>query len=114
MHKVGEGRGLKSRVNEQDNTILEMKNEHLNLHLTNQQLIQETTNFKTQFEEQLDVNRTLKKYLAIKDEAIEKLKQQMSSMADEKKKQGLDDLNHSYSNSNEKEVSTNYKNFVPE
>lgn len=105
MHKVGEGRGLKTRVNEQDNTILEMKNEHLNLHLTNQQLIQEINNFKAQFEEQIDVNKTLKKNLALKDEAIEKLKQQMGSVADEKKKgAACDDLDHSYSNSMEKEV----------
>ena len=38
MHSAGIHSGLKSRVNEQDNTILEMKKEQINMHMHNQQL----------------------------------------------------------------------------
>ena len=105
MQKIGEGRGLKSRLNEQDNTILEMKTEQLNLHLKNEQFLQEIDEFKSLYQEQLNLINSLKSELHARDELIEKFKQEISS---KDKQQKYNKFNTSFTKSfnNRKEVIT--------
>ncbi len=103
MQKIGEGRGLKSRLNEQDNTILEMKTEQLNLHLKNEQFLQEIDEFKSLYQEQLNLTNSLKSELHARDELIEKFKQEICS---KDKQQKYNKFNTSFTKSfnNRKEV----------
>jgi len=103
VQKIGEGRGLKSRLTEQDNTILEMKTEHLNLHLKNEQFLQEIDEFKSLYQEQTNFSNSLKSELKARDELIEKLKKDLNS---KDKNQKYDKLNSSFSKNliNRKEV----------
>lgn len=73
MHQVGEDKGLKTRLNEQDNTILEMKTEQLNMHLSNQQLLQENEALKYEFKKQLNQINDLKFKLLNREELIESM-----------------------------------------
>jgi hypothetical protein len=84
MHQVGEGIGLKTRLNEQDNTILEMKTEQLNMHLTNQQLLQENEALRVEFQKQSKLMNELKFKVFSKDEIIESLKADMSKQSGKK------------------------------
>ena len=81
MHKVGVQSGLKFRLTEQDNTILEMKNEHLNMHMSNQQLIKEVETFRSQYQEQLNATNNLKRDLVMRDELIEKMRMELNTLS---------------------------------
>lgn len=73
VNKTGVQSGLRIRINEQDNTILEMKNEKINLQLSNEQL----ENERAKLQEQLvTVNRQLEQIrvdVQHKDALIERL-----------------------------------------
>ena len=99
MHKVGVQSGLKFRLTEQDNTILEMKNEHLNLHMSNQQLIKEVENFRSQYQEQLNATNNLKRDLVMRDELIEKMRMELNTLSSLK-----DQNNKMLAHQQEKEV----------
>lgn len=84
LHQVGEGKGLKTRLNEQNNTILEMKTEQLDSQLANQKLLKENDELKNQYQNQLDLTNSLKEKILYKDEAIRKLESEIRAILIEK------------------------------
>ena len=74
LHSNGTHSGLKQRLDEQDNTILEMKNENLNLILVNQQLVKSKEEMNSKMDEHLDKIKSLEYELAKRDDLIAKLK----------------------------------------
>lgn len=87
LNKNGIQSGLKTRIGEQDNTILEMKNEQLNLQLSNQNLLKEKDDFKDQVDACLSQINQLKTELSSKDATIERIKFEMREMLREKNEQ---------------------------
>ena len=80
MNNYGAQSGLKSRLNELDNSMLEMKNEQINLQLNNQQLIKEKDKFISLLDLQgVEINN-LKSELVNRDEIIDKMKLEMNSL----------------------------------
>ena len=84
LNKNGLHSGLKHRLTEQDNTILEMKNEHINLHLYNQQLVQSKEDLSTKLDEGLKQISLLKSDLSKKDELIDKMRLEINDLLLEK------------------------------
>ena len=80
MNNYGMQSGLKSRLTELDNNILEMKSEQINLQLTNQQLVNEKEKLLNLLEQQANDINKLKNELTIRDEMIDKLKIEMNSL----------------------------------
>ena len=74
LHSSGTNSGLKQRLDEQDNTILEMKNENLNLMLINQQLVKNKEEMKAKMDEQQERIKSLEYELTKRDDLITKLK----------------------------------------
>ena len=113
MHKVGVQSGLKSRVNEQDKTILEMKNEQLNLHLSNQHLLKEIDEYKLKYEDYLNQTKHLRKELTNRDEQIDRLKTEINEMVKEKEEENvflnkIKNYTESLGTVNDKEVLFNF------
>ncbi|RMZ98956.1 dixin isoform X4 [Brachionus plicatilis] len=87
LNKNGIQSGLKSRISEQNNTILEMKNEQLNLELNTQNLTKEKDDLKNQLISYQTQIESFKTDLANKDSLIEKLKSEISDLTREKEEQ---------------------------
>lgn len=86
IHKTGINSGLKSRIDEQDNTILELKDEQLNLHLINQQLSKEREDLSLKLNERMLQINQLKQEINKRDDYIDKLKVEISTLICEKEK----------------------------
>lgn len=87
MHSAGVHSGLKSRVNEQDNTILEMKKEQLNLHMINQQLEKEKEELMRKLDERAHLINRLKHELNCKNEQMDNMRADIISLTREKEEQ---------------------------
>ena len=74
LHSSGTYIGLKQRIDEQDNTILEMKNENLNLILINQQLMKSKEEMSAKMDEHIDRIKSLEQELIKRDDLIVKFK----------------------------------------
>lgn len=87
LNKNGIQSGLKSRISEQNDTILEMKNEQLNLQLSAQNLSKEKDDLKNQLNCCQTQIESFKTQLENRDNLIEKLKAQISDLTKEKEEQ---------------------------
>lgn len=87
LNKNGIQSGLKTRINEQNNTILEMKNEQLNLQLNAQNLSKEKDDLKNQLNSCQEQIHSLKNELENKDKLIEKFKNEIRDLTREKEEQ---------------------------
>ena len=74
LYSNGNYTGLKQRLTDQDNTILELKNENLNLILLNQQLVKSKEEMSTKMEETSIQIKKLECEVAKRDDIIVKLK----------------------------------------
>lgn len=84
MNKTGVQSGLKSRICEQNNTILEMKNEKINLQLNNEQLTNEKENLNEQLGQYLMQIGQFKQEMMQKDNVIERLRADICELKKEK------------------------------
>ena len=83
MQTSGMQSGLRHRLVEQDNTILEIKSENLNLMLMNQQLVKGKDEMSVKLEEQAAQIKRLEAELAKRDDLIVKVKMENKSLAKE-------------------------------
>jgi hypothetical protein len=81
-----------------------MKNEHINLHLANQQLKKEVEEFRSKSTSLISLTDNLKKDLLARDETIQNLKLEIKNLLKEKEALKINQVNLSNSNK-EKEVS---------
>lgn len=80
MNNYGMQSGLRARLTELDQNLIDMKNEHINLQLHNQQLLKEKEKYITLFDlNTIEMNK-LKADLCLHDETIDKLKMEMNSL----------------------------------
>ncbi len=84
MHKNGIQSGLKTRLAEQDNTILELKDEQLNMHLVNQQLLKEKEDLNFKLNERILQINQLKQEICKRDDYIDTLKLEINNLLNEK------------------------------
>ena len=87
MHSAGVHSGLKSRVNEQDNTILEMKKEQLNLHMINQQLEKEKEELMRKLDERAHLINRLQNELNCKNQQMDHMRADIINLTREKEEQ---------------------------
>ncbi len=80
MNNCGLQNGLKSRLTELDNSMLEMKSEQLNLQLSNQHLLKEKEKCISLLDLQVAEINKLKAELIARDETIDKMKLEMNSL----------------------------------
>ena len=86
IEKCGTQSGINERLKEQDNTILELKNDQLNLQLVNQQLLKEKEALNLKLNECGLQIHLLKQDIAKRDQFIEQLKQDINILVDEREK----------------------------
>ncbi len=84
MNKVGVECGLKQRLNEQDNSILEMKNEQLNLNIHNQQLLKEKEQMSKKLMECQNQMNKMRQDMLSRDDLIERLKAELDELHKER------------------------------
>jgi hypothetical protein len=77
MNRNGMQSGLRTRLNEQNNTILEMKNEELKLNLNFEKLNKEKIEMQTQLDKQMNELYNLRTELSKKDLEINKMRNQL-------------------------------------
>ena len=87
MHSAGVHSGLKSRVNEQDNTILEMKKDQLNLHMINQQLEKEKEELMRKLDERAHLINRLQNELNCKNQQMDHMRGDIINLTREKEEQ---------------------------
>lgn len=84
VNKNGIQSGLKTRISEQNNTILEMKNEQINLQLANEKLSKERDELNQQLGVYLVQLNNLRNEILLKDTVIDKLKIDINELRKER------------------------------
>ena len=80
MNRNGMQSGLKTRINEQNNTILEMKNEELKLNLNYEKVCKENEELNTEIGKCLNEIARLKNDLLVRDDFIGKMKAELTDL----------------------------------